>query len=84
MALTFVDVWGRYIFIAPVPGGVELTELMMAALIFAGLTLVMMEGEHIIVDLADFSMSWMLHGRLRPPDVLGVLKSSTYPAAKCK
>lgn len=62
MTLTFVDVWGRYIFNAPVSGGFELTELMMAALIFAGLPLVTMEGEHITVDLADFSMSRMLQG----------------------
>lgn len=62
MVLTFVDVWGRYIFNAPVPGGFEVTELMMAALIFAGLPLVTAEGEHITVDLADFSMSRRLRG----------------------
>ena len=39
MVLTFVDVWGRYFFNSPVPGGFEVTELMMAALIFAGLPL---------------------------------------------
>ena len=53
---------GRYIFSAPVPGGFELTELMMATLIFAGLPLVTLEGEHITVDLADFSMSRTLQG----------------------
>lgn len=53
MVLTFVDVWGRYIFNAPVPGGFEITELMMATLIFAGLPLVTLHDEHISVDLID-------------------------------
>lgn len=53
MTLTFVDVWGRYIFDAPVPGGFEVTELMMAALIFAGLPLATRNDEHVTVDLID-------------------------------
>ena len=53
MVLTFVDVWGRYLFSSPVPGGFELTELMMAALIFAGLPLVTADREHVSVDLLD-------------------------------
>lgn len=53
MALTFVDVWGRYIFDAPIPGGFEVTELMMATLIFAGLPLVTRNDEHVTVDLLD-------------------------------
>ena len=53
MVLTFIDVWGRYIFNAPVPGGFEITELMMATLIFAGLPLVTLNDEHISVDLID-------------------------------
>ncbi len=53
MVLTFVDVWGRYIFDSPVPGGFEITELMMATLIFAGLPLVTQHDEHISVDLID-------------------------------
>ncbi|WP_417680581.1 TRAP transporter small permease [Roseibium sp.] len=57
MVLTFVDVWGRYIFNSPVPGGFELTELMLATLIFAGLPLVTIGGEHITVDLIEFSVS---------------------------
>lgn len=57
MVLTFVDVWGRYIFNSPVPGGFELTELMLATLIFAGLPLVTIGGEHITVDLIEFTVS---------------------------
>ena len=57
MVLTFVDVWGRYIFNSPVPGGFEMTELMLATLIFAGLPLVTIGGEHITVDLLEFSVS---------------------------
>ena len=57
MVLTFVDVWGRYIFNSPVPGGFEMTELMLATLIFAGLPLVTIGGEHITVDLIEFSVS---------------------------
>ena len=54
MALTAVDVVGRYIFDAPVPGGFEITELMMASLIFAGLPLVTMRSEHVTIDMLDF------------------------------
>lgn len=60
MLLTFVDVWGRYIFNSPLPGAFEITELMMAALIFAGLPLVTAAGEHVSVDLLDFSLPKML------------------------
>jgi len=53
MALTFVDVWGRYVFNAPVPGGFEMTELMMAVLIFAGLPIVTRQEEHVAIDILD-------------------------------
>ena len=53
MALTFVDVILRYWFSAPIPGGFELTELMLASLIFCGLPLVTMENQHVSVDLFD-------------------------------
>lgn len=53
MALTFIDVWGRYVFNAPVPGGFEMTELMMAVLIFAGLPIVTAQEEHVAIDILD-------------------------------
>jgi len=53
MALTFVDVVARYLVNRSVPGSFEITEIMMAVLIFAGLPLVSRRGEHVTVDLID-------------------------------
>ena len=53
MLLTCVDVVGRYFFNKPVTGGFEMTEMLLAALIFAGLPLVTLRGEHVMVDLLD-------------------------------
>lgn len=53
MALTFVDVVARYLANHSIPGGFEITELLMAVLIFAGLPLVSRRGEHVTVDLID-------------------------------
>lgn len=53
MTLTSVDVLGRYLFNNPLTGAFELTELMLAALIFLGLPLATERDEHITVDLTD-------------------------------
>ena len=53
MALTCVDVVGRYFLNKPVQGGFEMTELLLASLIFAGLPLVTLRSEHVMVDLLD-------------------------------
>ncbi len=53
MLLTCVDVFGRYFLNRPVWGGFELTEMLLAALIFAGLPLVTLRGDHVTVDLLD-------------------------------
>src|SRR5437762_2957277 len=53
MLLTCVDVVGRYFLNKPITGGFELTEVLLAALIFAGLPLVTLRGDHITVDLFD-------------------------------
>ncbi len=53
MLLTFADVVGRYVLNYPIPGGFEVTEIMLATLIFAGLPLVSSGGEHVTVDLLD-------------------------------
>ncbi|HUL91295.1 MAG TPA: TRAP transporter small permease [Burkholderiales bacterium] len=53
MLLTCVDVVGRYFLNKPVTGGFELTEMLLASLIFAGLPLVTLRGDHITVDLFD-------------------------------
>jgi TRAP-type C4-dicarboxylate transport system permease small subunit len=52
MLVTFVDVVGRS-FDYPLPGGFEITEILLAALIFIGLPLVTAEGGHVEVDLLD-------------------------------
>jgi TRAP-type transport system small permease protein len=53
MSLTFVDVVGRYVFSKPVPGGFEITELLMAGLIFTGLPLVTAKEQHVTIDMLD-------------------------------
>src|SRR5262245_59284243 len=61
MLLTCVDVVGRYFFNTPVTGGFELTEMMLAALIFFGLPLVTIRNEHVMVDLLDpVTPDWLL------------------------
>lgn len=56
IALTCTDVVSRYWFNAPVNGAFELTELLLAALIFAALPLTTGAGAHVEVDLlAGFS-----------------------------
>ena len=52
MLVTCVDVVGRY-FNLPLNGGFELTEGLLAALIFAGLPLVTLRNQHVTVDLFD-------------------------------
>jgi TRAP-type C4-dicarboxylate transport system permease small subunit len=53
MAVTTIDVTGRYIFNFPLRGGFELTELLLLTLIFAGLPLVSRADEHVTMDFID-------------------------------
>jgi TRAP-type C4-dicarboxylate transport system permease small subunit len=53
MALTVVDVVGRYVLSRPVRGAFEVTELMLLVLIFAGLPLVSFADEHAVMDFID-------------------------------
>lgn len=53
MTLTFVDVILRYWFNAPIMGSFEVTEILMAVLIFCGLPLVSRRGEHVAIDTFD-------------------------------
>ncbi len=53
MALTLVDVSGRKLLSQSVPGSLELTELLMVVVIFAGLPLVSLKGEHVVFDSLD-------------------------------
>lgn len=61
MTLTSVDVIGRYLFNRPLAGAFEVTELMLAALIFVGLPLATARDEHITVDLLDALLpAWLI------------------------
>jgi len=57
MMLTAVDVVGRYVLNRPVAGAFEITEMMLAALIYCGLPLVSQRREHIVIDTFDHFMS---------------------------
>jgi TRAP-type transport system small permease protein len=57
MCVTTVDVLGRSLLNKPLPGGVEIAEMMLAALIFCALPLVSKQREHIVIDTFDFAMS---------------------------
>ncbi|GGE21061.1 Tripartite ATP-independent transporter, DctQ component [Gemmobacter megaterium] len=50
-AVTFTDVVGRYLFSAPLPGGPELTELLVMAVVFGGLPALCLDDGHITADL---------------------------------
>lgn len=51
MGVTVVDVVGRYVFNAPLPGSFELTQLLMVLVIFSALPAVSRAGSHITVDV---------------------------------
>jgi TRAP-type C4-dicarboxylate transport system permease small subunit len=57
MLITAVDVGGRYLLNKPLPGGFELTEVMLATLIYCALPLVSKQREHIVIDTFDFLMT---------------------------
>ena len=53
MTLTFLDVIGRKLLNHSIVGSVELTELLMLALIFAAMPVVSLAGGHVIFDVLD-------------------------------
>lgn len=61
MLLTTADVAGRFLFNSPILGAVELTQLMLAAVIFLSLPIVCWREEHVTVDLLDaiFPARWI-------------------------
>lgn len=79
VGLTVVDVIGRYWFSAPVTGAFELTQLMLAALVFAALPLTTLAGEHVEVDMAyglapaPIKAAMRLFGALLSAGVLGAI-----------
>lgn len=64
--INFVDVSGRHLFNHPIFGIQDLTEHLMALVVFCGLPLVTMAGTHLTVDLFDqltqsARMQWWKH-----------------------
>jgi TRAP-type C4-dicarboxylate transport system permease small subunit len=53
VVLTFVDVFGRYVFSSPIRGSVEIIEYAMAMLIFTALPLITRHRQHVSVGLLD-------------------------------
>jgi TRAP-type C4-dicarboxylate transport system permease small subunit len=53
MAMSFLDVFGRNLFNKPLPGTIELTELLMATIVFAVLPGITRRNEHVVIDLLD-------------------------------
>lgn len=53
MIIVFIDVLGRYLFLAPLPAAYELVSLIMPATIFCALPLTMLREGHVTVDLLD-------------------------------
>ena len=51
MAITFVDVIGRYLLNAPIFGAAEMIQFLLAGTIFSGLVLVSHSDSHIAVEL---------------------------------
>jgi len=51
MLVTAIDVFGRYLLSAPLPGAFELTEIMLAMIVFIGMPLVCLHEENISVTL---------------------------------
>ncbi len=62
VALNFVDVLGRRLFNAPVFGANDITEHLMAVIVFAGLPLLTARRGHLSIDLFD---AWLLRPGLR-------------------
>lgn len=61
MLLTLVDVTGRKFFNHSVPGGLEITEILMVIVIFGALPLVSWRGEHVVFDSLDPYIPDWLH-----------------------
>lgn len=70
MIMTCADVIARYFFNRPITGGFELTEAMLACLIFIGLPLVTLRRGHIEIDMMPIP-SWMANWHHRVVNVMG-------------
>ncbi|CAN5612206.1 hypothetical protein BH23PSE1_BH23PSE1_09090 [soil metagenome] len=73
VAVTGIDVIGRYVLNAPLPGAFEMTEILLVARGFAALPLVSREGGHIEVDLL---VSFLPKALLRALGVVAAIVSA--------
>jgi len=71
-AITFVDVVGRYVFSAPIPGTFEIVGLLMGVVTFTALPLITRTQGHITVDLFDN----LIRGRARRVQQFSILAGS--------
>ncbi|WP_432695328.1 TRAP transporter small permease [Marinobacterium sp. YM272] len=62
VALTFADVIGRRLFGTPIYGAHDVTEHLMAVIVFCGLPLLTSARGHLVVDLFD---RYILHSSMR-------------------
>ena len=53
MAVTFIDVTGRYVFSAPIPGGFELIQFLMPLAMFGALPVITRSDEHIVISVLE-------------------------------
>lgn len=53
MGLTFVDVFGRQVFNAPLPGSYEITQMAVGLVVYLGLPVVSARREHITIGLIE-------------------------------
>jgi len=75
MMVTVVDVFGRYVLKRPLPGSSEITEILMAVLIYAGLPVVSQHNAHIRVDMfGGITPRWMVPIR---DTLIGLLCTAT-------
>lgn len=61
MWLTLFDVLGRKFLNHSIPGGLEITEVLMVVVIFGALPLVSWRGEHVVFDSLDAYVPAWLH-----------------------
>jgi TRAP-type C4-dicarboxylate transport system permease small subunit len=57
MSVTAVDVFGRYLLSQPLPGAFEITEIMLAMIVFIAIPLVCLHEENITVTLVTERLS---------------------------
>lgn len=65
MLITFVDVMGRYLFLYPLPGGIEITESLMIVLVYASFVAATAADEHVRADILLLALRQSIRNWLR-------------------